>query len=108
MRTRALGWVVVWTAVGCGRVWTESDFIDQYPERICDRAVACNWVEDFEQCVDDRRAVLEQDQLECGDFDSSQVKPCLDEVQALGCEYLEYEDPTVQPVTCRYVFDCTL
>ncbi len=101
-------WSVVVLVLGsCGRIWSEEDFIEEFPMRMCDRAVACGWQSDYDVCVEARAEAIALDQFECADYESSAVDDCFREIRGLSCDSLEYGEPGVHPFTCRVVFDCS-
>lgn len=103
---------LVLVAVGasaCGVVVDEDTFEDQYPEDMCNRAIACLWddvPQDLEACVAERAAVLDQFGPDCL-YDGSAAGECLRDLRGLSCEETQYRFPDAFPGQCGYVYTCT-
>lgn len=100
-------WVSAAILTACGTVVDEDTFLDQYPEDICQRAIACLWPDtpkDLSACMDQRRAWF--DQYDDCTYDPSSGGDCIAEVRELSCDSLEYRFPDTNPGSCNFVYVC--
>ncbi len=107
-RLEVVGVVVAAIAGGCGVVVDEATFKDRFPDEMCNRAIACLWedVPPLEQCIEERRAVLDGLSLECDLYDGGAAGECLRDLRGLSCAETEYRFADAFPGQCAFVYVC--